>query len=105
LPRVCFVLNVKPDKLEDYRNRHREVWPEMRMALAAAGWRDYSLFLRDDGLLVGYLVTDDFDRARAAIKSMPVNERWQETVKSLFESLDQYPDDVMQPLDEVFHLD
>jgi L-rhamnose mutarotase len=76
----------------------------MRSALAAAGWRDYSLFLREDGLLVGYLVTDDFDRARAAIKSMPVNERWQETVKSLFESLDQYPDDVMQPLDEVFHL-
>jgi L-rhamnose mutarotase len=103
--RVCFVLNVKPDKLEDYRTKHREVWPEMRNALAAAGWRDYSLFLREDGLLVGYLVTDDFDRARAAIKSMPVNERWQETVKSLFESLDQYPDDVMQPLDEVFHLD
>jgi L-rhamnose mutarotase len=103
--RVCFVLNVKPDKLDDYRTRHREVWPEMRHALAQAGWRDYSLFLREDGLLVGYLVTDDFDRARAAIKSMPVNERWQETVKSLFESIDSYPDDVMQPLDEVFHLD
>jgi len=105
LKRVCFVLNVRPDKLEDYRTKHREVWPEMCTALAAAGWRDYSLFLREDGLLVGYLVTDDFDRARAAIKSMPVNARWQETVKSLFLSLDAHPDDIMQPLDEVFHLD
>ncbi len=77
----------------------------MRDALAHAGWRDYSLFLREDGLLVGYLVTDDFERARAAIKSMPVNERWQEHMKPLFQTLEAHPDDNMHPLDEVFHLD
>jgi L-rhamnose mutarotase len=103
--RICFVLNVKPDKLDDYRTRHREVWPEMRDALAQAGWRDYSLFLREDGLLVGYLVTDDFDRARAAIKQMPINERWQEHMQPLFQTLDSHADDNMHPLDEVFHLD
>ncbi len=105
MQRICFVLNVRPDKLDDYRTRHREVWPEMRDALAQAGWRDYSLFLREDGLLVGYLVTDDFDRARAAIKQMPVNERWQEHMKPLFQTLDSHADDNMHPLDEVFHLD
>ena len=44
----------------EYRAEHRAVWPEMRAALAETGWRDYSLFLRGDGLLVGYLVTEDF---------------------------------------------
>ena len=33
----------------------------MLTALRDAGWHNYSLFLRDDGLLVGYFVTDDLD--------------------------------------------
>jgi len=103
--RICFVLNVRPDRIEEYRARHREVWPEMRQALAESGWSDYSLFLRRDGLLVGYLVTDDFDRARQAIKKIPVNERWQEHMAPLFAGMEAHADDVMQPLDEVFHLD
>ena len=51
--RVCFLLQVRKDRLAEYRERHRAVWPEMREALTAAGWRNYSLFLREDGLLVG----------------------------------------------------
>jgi L-rhamnose mutarotase len=53
MKRICFVLNVRPDRLDEYRERHREVWPEMRKALSETGWSDYSLFLRPDGLLVG----------------------------------------------------
>jgi len=103
--RICFVLNVRADRIEEYRARHREVWPEMRSALAEAGWTDYSLFLRDDGLLVGYLVTEDFDKAKAAMKSMPVNSRWQTQMAPLFENLDAGPDDGMRPLQEIFHVD
>ena len=32
---------------------------------ADTGWHNYSLFLRDDGLLVGYLETDDLAAAQA----------------------------------------
>ncbi|MGI5158378.1 L-rhamnose mutarotase [Microbispora sp. CA-102843] len=27
--RVCFVPRVRPDRLEEHRERHREAWPEM----------------------------------------------------------------------------
>jgi len=103
--RICFVLNIHPDRVEEYRAAHREVWPEMRAALSSAGWKDYSLFLRPDGLLIGYLVTDDFDRARAAMKSLPVNARWQSHMAPLFAGLEAHADDDMIPLEEVFHLD
>jgi len=103
--RICFVLNVRPERLEEYRERHREVWPEMRAALAETGWTDYSLFLRADGLLVGYFVTEDFERARAAMKNLPVNDRWQAQMAPLFAGLEAGPDDGMLPLEEVFHLD
>ena len=65
MQRVCFLLNVRPDKLEEYKARHREVWPEMLHALRNSGWCNYSLFLRPDGLLVGYLETPNFEQAMA----------------------------------------
>jgi L-rhamnose mutarotase len=77
----------------------------MREALSQAGWTDYSLFLRGDGLLVGYLRTDDFAKAKAAMKHVPVNARWQEQMAPLFAGIEAHADDSMQPLDEVFHLD
>ncbi len=63
MERICFVLQVKPERLEEYKERHRQVWPEMLTALRETGWGNYSLFLRGDGLLVGYLETEDFERA------------------------------------------
>ncbi|GII77074.1 L-rhamnose mutarotase [Sphaerisporangium rufum] len=105
MERVCFLLRVRPDRLAEYRERHREVWPEMRAALRETGWRNYSLFLRDDGLLVGYLETDDFAAARAAMAGREVNARWQAEMAPFFEDLDGRPDEGMAALREVFHLD
>ncbi|MFG3155132.1 L-rhamnose mutarotase [Streptomyces sp. NPDC048219] len=83
-----------------------ELWEPAKLgALAAAGWRNYSLFLREDGLLVGYLETDDFEAARAAMDATEVNARWQAGMAEFFEELDgQAPDAAMRPLTEVFHL-
>ena len=71
--RACFLLNVRREKIEEYKIRHAQVWPEMLAALRESGWRNYSLFLRPDGLLVGYCEADDFDKCRAAMKHHPVN--------------------------------
>lgn len=98
MERACFTLRVRPERLDSYRARHREVWPEMLDALRAAGWRNYSLFLRDDGLLVGYLETDDFAAARAAMDATEVNARWQADMAAYF------ADGELARLPEVFHL-
>ncbi|MFC1418048.1 L-rhamnose mutarotase [Streptacidiphilus cavernicola] len=103
--RACFLLKVRQDRLDEYRDRHRAVWPEMRAALTAAGWGNYSLFLREDGLLVGYLETEDFDASLAAMAGTEVNARWQAEMAEFFEALDgAAPDTAMVPLTEVFHL-
>jgi L-rhamnose mutarotase len=104
--RVCFLLKVRPEKIEEYKARHAQVSPEMLAALRQTGWRNYSLFLRPDGIVVGYCETDDFDQCRAAMKHYPVNQRWQTEMAPLFDSLDgDSADDAMFPLEEVFHLD
>ena len=103
--RVCFLLQVRPDRVEEYRRRHAEVWPEMRDALRSAGWRDYSLFLADDGQVVGYLECDDFEAARAAMEATGVDARWQEEMAELFDLGGEHADRAMRALPEIFHLD
>ncbi|KNE80908.1 MULTISPECIES: L-rhamnose mutarotase [Streptomyces] len=104
--RVCFLLQVRRERLDEYRERHAAVWPEMLDALTAAGWRNYSLFLREDGLLVGYLETDDFGAALRAMAETEVNARWQAEMAPFFEAPGgARPDEAMRPLAEVFHLD
>ena len=105
MQRICFVLQVKPERLEEYKERHRQVWPEMQAALRETGWRNYTLFLRDDGLLVGYLETEDFQSARAGMAQREVNDRWQREMADFFiQPAGVLPDGAMCPLEEVFHL-
>lgn len=104
--RICFLLKIRPEKVEEYRDRHANVWPEFRKALRQTGWKNYSLFLRHDGTVVGYLETDDFDRCCAAMKEHAINARWQSEMIPFFEAIrNGGPDDNMEPLEEVFHLD
>jgi L-rhamnose mutarotase len=100
------VLRVRPERLAEYRERHAAVWPEMLTALRAAGWHDYSLFLHDDGLLVGYFRTPDLAAALAAMERTDVNARWQAEMAPFFEDLDgRRPDEGFRVLDEIFHLE
>jgi L-rhamnose mutarotase len=104
--RICFCLQVKRARLDEYRERHRSVWPEMKEALSQAGWHNYSLFLRDDGLLIGYVETPDFDQSLAGMAATEVNRRWQAEMKEFFETdTGLAADEQMRPLPEVFHLD
>jgi L-rhamnose mutarotase len=105
VPRVCFTLQVRRDRLAEYRERHAAVWPEMLRGLRDAGWHDYQLFLREDGLLVGTLVTDDLAAAQAAMEAMPVNAVWQADMASFFDLPDGRPDRGVHVLDLVFDLD
>src|SRR5215212_9418377 len=104
MQRVCFLLKVRQDRLEQYRAAHERVWPDMLDALRATGWRNYSLFLREDGLLVGYLETDDFAAAVAGMEERDVNARWQAEMAEFFElPSGERPDTGLTRLEEVFH--
>lgn len=106
MQRVCFQLQVRPERLDEYRDRHEDVWPEMREALTAAGWRNYTLFLSDSGMLIGYLECDNFEAALRAMEQTEVNARWQAEMGEFFRDLEgRRPDEGLLRLDEIFHLD
>jgi len=103
--KVCFQLQVKPERIVEYRARHAAVWPEMLQAIAEAGRRNYSLFLRPDGLLIGYYETDDDLAAQRALDADPRTARWESQMTDFFASLEGRPDQAAQRLDEVFNLE
>ena len=104
--RVCFLLKVKQDRLDEYKRLHKSVWAEMRQALSETGWHNYSLFLRGDGLLVGYLETPDFTQALRQMAERDVNARWQACMAPFFEELEgRRPDQGMMRLEEIFYLE
>lgn len=103
MSRVCFQLNVKPERMAEYRERHAAVWPDMLSALRDSGWHNYSLFLRDDGLLIGYFETESLEAAQQAMARTAVNAKWQAEMAGFF--VDGDPDRGSLHLQEVFNLD
>jgi L-rhamnose mutarotase len=102
--RAGFQFKVRRDRLAEYKEHHKNVWPEMRQALQDAGWHNYSLFLRSDGLVFGYFETEDsLAAAQSRMAATEVNARWQEFMSSFTDS-GARPDEGFLELEEVFHL-
>lgn len=106
MERVCFQLRVKPERLDEYVERHAAVWPDMLHAIADAGRRNYSLFLRDDGLLIGYYETDDDAASARRLADDPRTAAWEADSAEFFVDLPgARPDQGAPRLREVFHLE
>jgi len=100
--RSAFVLRVRPDKIDEYIEAHRSVWPEMLTALSDAGIRNYTIF-RHGNEIFGYFEADDLDAAAARIEAQEVNARWQDAMAGLLE--ERVPDAGPPTLEEIFRLD
>lgn len=107
MKRVGFILKVKEELIDEYKEHHKNVWQEMKDALHETGWHNYSLFMRDDGMLFGYFETpDSLEAAQAAMAKTDVNERWQKLMAPYFEiPPNARPDQMLVELEEVFHID
>ncbi len=102
--RVCFQLQVHPELLDEYIERHSPVWPDMLAEIAASGRRNYSLFLAEGGRLIGYYEVDDDAAAQEYLAASPVAARWEAEMGRFFVGLAGRPDQAATPLTEVFNL-
>jgi L-rhamnose mutarotase len=100
--RSAFVLDVRPDKIDEYVEAHRAVWPELLDALRAAGIRNYTIFRHGDEMF-GYFESDDLEAAGRSMAAQEVNTRWQDAMAELLE--ERVSEAGPPPLEEVFRLD
>ena len=81
------VVQLKPERVEEYVRLHRETWPGVKEKIVEANIRNYSIFLRrmPDGqhYLFSYweYVGDDFEADMAKIAADPTTQKWWDVCK------------------------
>jgi L-rhamnose mutarotase len=92
-----------PGKVQEYKKRHDELWPELRDLLRSAGIKDYSIFLDEEtNALFGVLKIED-TLALDKLPQQPVMQKWWSYMKDIMETNPDHSP-VSIPLKEVFYL-
>lgn len=87
MQRIAFLIKVKPDKIEEYKKIHENVWPDLLAELKTAGMRNYSLWMGPNGMEFGYLECDDWNAVCAYLEKSEVHTRWQEYMQGYLDTL------------------
>lgn len=103
MQRIAFKMKLYPGFAEEYKDRHDELWPDMKKALKEAGISDYSIF-------IDYETNNLFAVMKAKNKKLldelPQNaimQQWWQYMSDIMETnADNSPESI--PLKEVFHL-
>jgi L-rhamnose mutarotase len=101
------VIRVKPERLEEYRTLHDNIWLEVQTALKAANIQNYSIFWHDNTLF-GYLeyTGSDWQADQRLIGSFPRLDEWSVLTAAMQEPLEsRATGEWWANMTEVFHLD
>ena len=105
--RYGWVIKVKPEKLDYYKDLHANPWPQVTKTLKECNIQNYSIYYRD-GLLFSYLeyTGTDFDADMNKMAADSVTQRWWKETDPCQEPVNSAKEGVWwADMEEVFHLD
>jgi L-rhamnose mutarotase len=77
LKRFGQLLNVRPEKVEEYVRYHAAVWPEVLQTIHDCNIRNYSIFLKDNMLFAYFeYIGDNYDADMAKMAADPKTQEW-----------------------------
>ncbi len=86
MQRLAFTMRVKPERVAEYVEVHRAVWPSVLDAIRRAGIKRYSIFLRGNELFF-LMEAEDVSAALAYLDADPEHARWnREVTGDMFET-------------------
>ena len=104
MEQIAFLMRLKSGNEREYRRRHDEIWPELRVALTRAGIRDYSIFLDERTLDLFAVLRLAPDNTRSELPSLPIMRRWWDFMADLME-VDETNRPIERALTPMFHMD
>jgi L-rhamnose mutarotase len=73
--RVLWIGQLNPDRVEEYSEKHLNIWPEMVTMIKEAGVSNYSIFV--NGLtVVGYYECDNLEKTRHHQEVAAISAEW-----------------------------
>ena len=102
--RKAFLMQVNPDRHEEYKKRHNPIWPELEKELKSHGVHSYSIFLDPaTSRLFAYAEIEDEARWQRIARTEACRRWWAHMKEIMPSNRDNSP--VSTELEEVFHLD
>jgi L-rhamnose mutarotase len=103
MQRAAFKMKLNPGQAEEYKKRHDEIWPELKLLLKENGISDYSIFL-DEETNILFAVQKQSSGSSQDLGETDIVKKWWAYMAAVMET---NPDNspVSVPLKEVFHLD
>ena len=104
MQRIGFLIRVKPEKIEEYKRIHQNVWPELLAELKNAGFSNYSLFLSPSGLEFGTLECENWEATCEILAKSQVHTRWQNFMRDFLATPVGDSSQPVEMLESVFFL-
>lgn len=72
-------IKIKPERFEEYKKIHSEVWPEVLKTITECNIKNFSIYHKD-GWLFSYFeyMGNDFEKDMRKMAKDPVSQKWQE---------------------------
>ena len=107
MKRYGMVINVKPEKIEEYKKLHADVWPAVLKKISECNIRNYSIYLIDNTLFSYFeYMGNDFNSDMAKMAADPTTQKWWAVCKPCQVPLEKREEgEWWANMEEVFHLD
>ena len=107
MTRYGMVIGLRPEKLEEYKKYHAEIWPEILEMIRKCNIRNYSIYHKDERLFSYFeYVGSDFAADMAKMAADPKTQEWWAIMKPMQAPLEtRAPGEWWAGMEEVFHCD
>ncbi len=109
MKRFGTVIGIRPEKITEYKELHRNAWPAVLAKMTECNFRNFSIYLKEpENLLFGYFeyVGDDFAVDAARMAQDPETQKWWALTDPCQEPLtNRKVGEWWAEMEEVFHLD
>ena len=104
MKRLAFKMVLNEGQKAEYKKRHDEIWPELKMLLKGAGVSEYSIFLDDEtNILFAFQKVDGNSGSQDLGQTEIVQKWWGYMADIMKTNPDNSP--LISPLEEVFYLE
>ena len=105
MKRYGMIIGINPEKIEEYKKLHANVWPDVLKMITECNIRNYSIYLKDNALFSYFeYVGEDFDGDMAKMAADPTTQKWGDVCKPCQNPIESRADgEWWANMEEVFH--
>lgn len=102
--RYSFKMKLKPGCAEEYKKRHRDIWPELKQMLTDMGIADYVISLDHETniLFATQKLPDEFNGIK--LSELPILKKWWKYMADIMETNEDFSPKCVE-LQEMFYME